>query len=105
MSQVYISRMKDFLNSRAGFDWDDGNREKNQLKHNVSMKECEEIFFNEPLIILEDTKHSADEQRYVAYGVTDEGRKLHLIFTVRKSKFRVISARDMHRKERAFYDN
>ena len=97
--------MKDFLNSRAGFDWDDGNREKNQLKHNVSMKECEEIFFNEPLVILEDTKHSKDEQRYVAYGVTDEGRKLHLIFTVRKSKFRVISARDMHRKERAFYDN
>ncbi len=105
ISQIYISCMKDFLNSQAGFDWDDGNREKNQLKHNVSTRECEEIFFNQPLIILDDHKHSKEEQRYVAYGATDEGRKLHLIFTVRESKFRVISARDMHRKERAFYEN
>ncbi len=105
MSQIYISRMEDILNSQTGFEWDDGNREKNQLKHNVSTRECEEIFFNQPLIILDDTKHSKDEQRYVAYGMTDEGRKLMVFFTVRKSKFRVISARDMHRKERAFYEN
>ena len=97
--------MKDFLSSLSGFEWDDGNREKNRIKHNVSIRECEEIFFNQPLIILEDAKHSKDELRYVAYGVTDEGRRLHLVFTVRESRFRVISARDMHRKERAFYEN
>jgi len=88
-----------------GFEWDEGNRDKNRLKHKVSAEECEEIFFNEPLIILEDRKHSEKEQRYAAYGVTNEGRKLMVYFTVREIKYRVISARDMHRKERQFYED
>ena len=97
--------MKELLNSLLGFEWDDGNCKKNQTKHNVSVKESEEVFFNQPLIILEDSKHSKGEQRYAAYGVTDDDRKMMVFFTVRKSKFRVISARDMHRKERVFYEN
>jgi uncharacterized DUF497 family protein len=97
--------MQDLLGQLNGFEWDEGNRNKNRLKHKVSTEECEELFFNEPLIILEDHKHSEIEQRYAAHGVTDNGRKLHLIFTVRNNRFRVISARDMHRKERKFYDN
>lgn len=88
-----------------GFEWVDGNRDKNRLKHKVSIGECEEVFFNQPLIILEDHKHSQDERRYAAYGTTSEGRKLHIIFTVREARYRVISARDMHRKERQFYDD
>jgi len=88
-----------------GFEWGEGNRDKNKLKHKVSVGECEEIFFNQPLIILDDTKHSEEEWRYAAYGVTNEGRRLHIIFTVRKTKCRVISARDMHRKERRFYED
>jgi uncharacterized DUF497 family protein len=97
--------MQDDLGQIDGFEWNCGNRDKNRLKHNVSTEESEEVFFNEPLIILEDHEHSKDEQRYAAYGMTNEGRKLHVIFTVRETRYRVISARDMHRKERRFYED
>lgn len=93
------------LNKIAGFDWDSGNVRKND-KHGVSMAEAEQIFFNDPLLLVADTKHSQAEQRYHALGKTDEGRTLHITFTLRKSgeKIRVISARDMHKKERTIYE-
>jgi uncharacterized DUF497 family protein len=105
MSKVYILGMQGGLSQLDGFEWDEGNRDKSRLKHKVSNGECEEVFFNQPLIILDDPKHSQEEQRYAAHGMTDDGRRLHIIFTVRKNRFRVISARDMHRKEWKFYDS
>jgi uncharacterized DUF497 family protein len=89
----------------TGFDWDAGNERKNE-KHGVTMAEAEQVFFNEPLLLLSDVAHSQKEPRLHALGVTDEGRALHITFTLRKSDqlIRVISARDMHRKERAIYD-
>jgi uncharacterized DUF497 family protein len=88
----------------AGFDWDAGNARKNE-KHGVSMAEAEQVFFNAPLLMIEDTKHSGGEPRFHALGRTDDGRLLHIAFTVRNGgrKIRVISARDMHRKERTIY--
>jgi uncharacterized DUF497 family protein len=87
------------------FDWDDGNARKNE-KHGVTMAEAEQVFFNVPLLLLADEKHSRLEARHHALGRTDEGRLLHVAFTLRKaaSKIRVISARDMHRKERVIYE-
>lgn len=87
------------------FNWDDGNARKND-KHGVSMAEAEQVFFNAPLLLLEDAAHSQQELRIHALGKTDEGRALHLTFTLRQSNqlIRVISARDMHRKERAIYE-
>ncbi len=89
----------------ASFDWDDGNARKND-KHGVTMAEAEQVFFNLPLLLLADEKHSRQEPRHHALGKTDEGRMLHIAFTLRKagSLIRVISARDMHRKERAIYE-
>jgi hypothetical protein len=89
----------------VGFDWDDGNARKNE-KHGVSTAESEQVFFNEPLLLLLDAKHSDLELRFHALGKTDEGRRLHITFTLRDAgtKIRVISARDMHRKEREIYD-
>ena len=104
MAQIYILLMQDQLGQLDGFEWDEGNRDKNRLKHKVSTEECEEVFSNQPLIILEDHKHSEIEQRYAAYGMTNDGRRLHIIFTGRETKYRVISARDMHRKERRYYE-
>ncbi len=97
--------MEEILSSLEGFEWDSGNQDKSRLKHNVSNGECEEIFFNQPLIIPDDAKHSSKEQRFAVYGMTDAGRRLMVFFTVREAMFRVISARDMHRKERSFYEN
>ena len=88
----------------TGFEWDQGNIEKNWQKHKVSPIECEQVFFNQPLIILGDPKHSILEKRYAAFGQTDTGRKLAIIFTKRTKLLRVISARDMNRRERKFYE-
>jgi uncharacterized DUF497 family protein len=93
------------LTQIKGFDWDAGNTRKND-KHGVSMAEAEQVFFNAPLLLLADEQHSQQEPRHHALGRTDEGRMLHITFTLRKvgSLIRVISARDMHRKERAIYE-
>ena len=90
----------------AGFDWDAGNARKSVDKHDVSQAEAEQVFFNEPLLTVPDAKHSANEQRIHALGRTDDGRQLHITFTLRDSetKIRVISARDMSRKERGYYE-
>ena len=89
----------------TGFNWDDGNARKND-KHGVSMAEAEQVFFNAPLLLVEDTSHSQAECRVHSLGKTDDGRTLHITFTLRQSGslIRVISARDMHRKERAIYE-
>jgi hypothetical protein len=88
----------------SGFDWDAGNRDKN-LKHAVQNWECEQIFFNEPLVVLADPKHSLAEDRFAAFGRTDSGRLLVVIYAMRDQRARVISARDMNRKEHQFYEN
>ena len=88
-----------------GFDWDDGNARKNE-KHSVAQAEAEEVFFNQPLLMLEDLRHRDQEARFHALGKTLDGRALHITFTLRGdgTLIRVISARDMHRKERSVYD-
>lgn len=87
-----------------GFEWDEGNCDKNWKKHTVTMLESEEIFFNDQPITLEDDKHSIHEKRYAAFGKTDQDRTLTVVFTIRNNLIRVISARDMNKKERAFYE-
>ncbi|HXE96146.1 MAG TPA: BrnT family toxin [Dongiaceae bacterium] len=89
----------------TGFDWDDGNKQKN-IKHGVTPAEAEQVFLNEPTIITPDVSHSGKERRYRALGKSNAGRQLTVIFTLRNNDtlFRVISARDMHRKERTIYE-
>lgn len=87
-----------------GFDWNEENLLKNWEKHGVSASECEQVFFNNPLIAGLDAKHSGREPRYYALGITDAKRNLFIAFTVRKNLIRVISARDMSRKERKAFD-
>lgn len=86
-----------------GFDWDEANVQKNWITHQVTPQETEEIFFNRPLIVTDDAKHSGTEKRFLVLGQTDENRPLFIVFTVRKRRIRVISARDMNRKERKVY--
>ena len=94
------------LGKIIGFDWDTGNARKSEEKHGVSMAEAEQVFFNTPLLLLVDATHSQREPRMHALGKTDAGRALHISFTLRKAGqlIRVISVRDMHRKERVIYD-
>jgi len=89
----------------TGFDWDDGNIRKND-KHLVSTAEAEQVFFNAPLLLVIDNRKDYKEPRFHALGKTDDKRLLHITFTLRFSgeKIRVISARDMHKKERIAYE-
>ena len=94
------------LDRISGFEWDDGNNRKSADKHDVSQAEAENVFFNDPLIVVEDVKHSETEQPLNALGKTAQNRLLHITFTLRQNgtMVRIISARDMHRKERKIYE-
>jgi uncharacterized DUF497 family protein len=92
-----------FNYANLSFEWDSGNSLKNRVKHHVESSEAEDIFFNNPLV-LEDIIHSTREQRFWALGETGADRFLHVTFTVRKDKIRVISARSMSKKERKIYE-
>jgi uncharacterized protein len=96
--------MKNDFDQIVGFQWDKGKLDKNLEKHDVENWECEQIFFNEPIVILDDPIHSGTEKRWAAFGTTDSGRLLTIIFTIRGNLLRVISVRDMSRKERIFYE-
>lgn len=86
------------------FAWDKGNIDKNLKKHEVSSQEAEEVFFNKPFIIVEDKKHSLKEQRFQALGKTSKQRKVFLSFTIRENRIRIISIRDMNKKEEVEYE-
>ena len=90
----------------VGFDWDAENARKSADKHGVSKGEAEQIFFNQPLLVLEDDRRSLSEPRFHALGKTNEARRLHITFTLRRNDtlIRVISARDKSAKERAVYE-
>src|SRR6266446_6071215 len=89
-----------------GFDWDEGNTRKNVDKPGVSETEAEQVFFNNPLLVVEDRRHSEREARFHGLGRTDAGRLLHVTFTLRRADtlIRIISARAMHRRERLRYE-
>jgi len=87
------------------FDWDGGNAEKNWIRHRVSQSESEQVFFNRPLVVAEDEVHSHEEARYYALGSTDRGRLLFVVYTLRGESVRIISARDMTRREQKEYEH
>ncbi|MCK5114302.1 MAG: BrnT family toxin [Phycisphaerae bacterium] len=92
------------LRNCTGFQWDEHNIRKNWEKHQVTPVECEQIFFNQPLVAAGTTKHAQDEIRFYALGHTDTQRKLFAVFTIRGALVRIISMRDMSKKEREHYE-
>ena len=92
------------LTECTGFDWDEGNARKIWEKHFVTPTECEQFFLNRPLIVSADEAHSQKEERFYALGQTNNSRPLFVVFTLRGDLIRVISAREMNRKERKVYE-
>jgi len=86
------------------FEWDEGNKNKNFIKHKVTDEECEEVFFDSKKKTAKDIFHSNKEERNIIIGKTKLGRYLFLVFTTRENKIRIISARDLNRKERSLYE-
>jgi len=103
---IYIEQMAaltERLTRCEGFEWDAGNAGKNREKHGVLDGECEQVFFNRPLVAAPDARHSEREERIHGLGQTDSGRRLFLVCTIRGVRIRVISARPMSRAEREEY--
>ena len=92
------------MGGAEGFDWNEANKFKNWQKHQVDFRECEEVLFNQPLLVNFDLKHSGKEKRYQALGKTNQKRKLFIVFTIRNKKIRIISARDQSKQERRIYE-
>ena len=101
---MYIFKVYNVFSEVTGFEWDEGNLFKNWEKHSVTHLEAEQLFFNQPFIVQDDEKHSQSEPRWYGLGSTDARRLLMIVFTIRKNKIRVISVRDMSRKERKAYE-
>ncbi len=95
-------RRNPLINCR-GFDWDEANAQKNWDRHQVTPEEAEDVFFNEPLVVRGDIQHSQQEKRYYALGQTSKGRRLFVAFTIRQRLIRVISVRNMNRREQEAY--
>ena len=86
------------------FEWDKANKGKNWVKHRVSDAECEEVFFDHLKQLANDIFHSGQEARHILIGKTKIGRVLFVVFTMRKHKVRIISARDLNHKEKHLYE-
>jgi uncharacterized DUF497 family protein len=107
-NSVYVQRIlnivaSDSLDRCTGFEWDGGNAAKNWERHRVTPEEAEDVFFHEPLVVRGDVRHSQREKRHYALGQTGGGRLLFVAFTIRRDLIRVISVRDMNRREQEFY--
>jgi uncharacterized DUF497 family protein len=103
---IYILKMNanKILSTTKGFQWDEHNISKNWNKHKISNWECEEAFFNEPLVIRFDSEHSQFEERYYALGHSDSGQKLFIVFTIRNKLIRPVTFRNMTTGESRIYD-
>lgn len=86
------------------FEWDQGNSEKNVRKHGVANREAEEAVTNKPTFLFVGERHSQNETRYGLYGKTDQGRRLSIVCTIRKGAVRIITVRDMSKKEKSSYE-
>jgi len=95
---------KNIFSQCKGFEWDNGNLNKNWIKHGVSWQECEQVFFNDPFLLFDDLKHSQNEIRYYALGRTDLNKHIMLVFAIRNEMIRIISATSMSRKEQKSYE-
>jgi len=92
------------FDSYTGFEWDKGNLDKNYKKHGITPSEAEEPFLDEHAVVVSDVKHSDKEIRHVLIGQTGEEKTLFIVFTIRKTNIRIISARRANRKEKMKYE-
>ena len=102
---MVVAEGRDPLDDCTGFDWDEANAQKNWERHRGTPEEAEEVFFNEPLVVRSDIRHSHGEKRYYAPGQTSFDRYLLVAFPIRRNLIRVISVREMNRREQEIYGN
>lgn len=86
------------------FEWDPRKEASNRRKHGVEFREAATVFGDPLAMTFPDTDHSLSEQRFLTIGASGSGRVLVLAHTEEADKIRIISARDVTRRERKFYE-
>lgn len=99
-----MALIPEFFQGVEGFEWDEGNSSKNWKRHQVSQTEAEQVFLNRPVVVTAAGVRPKTERRQFAFGRTEAGRLLAVVFTIRGPVLRVISARPMSRRERSSYE-
>ncbi len=92
------------LRKIIGFEWDEGNFDKNYKKHGITTKEAEEVFLDEKQLVLEDDRHSQKEERFTMIARSTNNKVLFIVFTMRGNSIRIISARKANKKEVRLYE-
>ena len=87
------------------FEWDPDKADRNWHKHDVSFHEAATVFDDPLAITYADPEHSNEEERFLTFGHSGNGRFLVVSHTDREDRTRIISARQGTRKERKSYEN
>jgi uncharacterized DUF497 family protein len=76
----------------------------NTAIHGVTFEEAQEVFGDPLALTFDDVEHSADEPRYLTFGLSASGRPVVVAHTARGATIRIISARQMTPRERRHYE-
>lgn len=86
------------------FEWDLEKARENEQKHGVTFAEASQVFDDDHSSSVQDPDHSLDEERYLIFGISQQGRYLVVSYTERGGRIRLISARQMTSRERSAYE-
>ena len=86
------------------FDWDGDKAEANLSKHGISFDEAKTVFDDPLYIDFYDPDYSDEEHRYIIIGESQQHRLLIVSYTERDHKIRLISAREVTKREREDYE-
>jgi uncharacterized DUF497 family protein len=86
------------------FEWDLRKAKLNYAKHRVTFEEATTAFRDPLSTTGADPDHSANENRFVTFGVSTKDRLLVVSHTERGESIRIISARPATRQEREIYE-
>jgi len=86
------------------FEWDETKADLNIEKHNVSFQEAATVFGDFLSYTFDDPDHSDEELRLLTIGRATTDKLIIVSHTDRDDKIRIISARELTKKEQKFYE-
>jgi uncharacterized DUF497 family protein len=86
------------------FEWDPNKAALNLERRNVSFPEAATVFDDPLSVAVPDPDHSFEEQRFIIVGASHRGRLLIVAYTERGENIRIITARELTRKEKEAYE-
>ena len=86
------------------FEWDENKNKSNQEKHGIDFNDAKEIFEDNNRKTSPDLRYDYDEDRWITIGKLLD-IIIVVVYTMRDTAYRIISARYAKKKERKSYNN